>query len=184
MLAINTSIFWKIAWGQFYHVDLLVQYGHRWKMSELLLTGSSLYAGKWRMSTMGHNGQDTAQHRFSLAGAERLAVLCSSSSSVFGKPVESTSMQPRAELYAARWASLDRPQRGMKYGLRHKWQGSNEKWESVNISSSEENYQQLYVLTIFVYMKVLIKLGWTVNEKGLMDELELCLTGLQLLKKK
>lgn len=72
----------------------------------------------------------------------------------------------------------------MKYGLRHKWQGSNEKWESVNISSSEENYQQLYVLTIFVYMKVLIKLGWTVNEKGLMDELELCLTGLQLLKKK
>lgn len=40
----------------------------------------------------------------------------------------------------------------------------------MNISNSEENYLQLHLLAIFVYMKALIKLGRTVDEKGLMDE--------------
>lgn len=41
---------------------------------------------------------------------------------------------------------------------------------SVSISNSEENNLQLYLLTIFVYMKALIKLGRTVDQKGFMGE--------------
>lgn len=40
----------------------------------------------------------------------------------------------------------------------------------MSISNSEENNLQLYLLTIFVYMKALIKLVRTVDQKGLMGE--------------
>lgn len=60
------------------------------------------------------------------------------------------------------------PQWGIKY--RHKWQGGDEGWESVTVSNSEENYLQLYLLPILVYVKALIKPVRTVVEKGFMDK--------------
>jgi len=47
--------------------------------------------------------------------------------------------------------------------------GDDEGWESVNISNSED-YLQLCLLTVFVYVKALVKLRRTVDEEELMDE--------------